>query len=69
MTVTELIQHANRLAADLTHKRREIREHNYSTYTEATLVRQCEALEARVAEILRQCDVLTVSAEDPALLV
>lgn len=66
MTVTELIEHARRLSADLTHKRREIRAGDFSTYDKATLVRQCDALEARVAEILRQCDVLvpqTVAVE------
>lgn len=62
MTVEELLEHADRLEADLRHKRREVRESNHSTYDEETLIRQCDALGNRVSEIRRQCRVLQVRA-------
>jgi hypothetical protein len=60
MTVDELLEHADRLEADLRHKRREIRDNNHSTYNQETLLRQCDALGNRVSEIRRQCGVLQV---------
>ena len=58
MTVTELREHAHQLQDNLTHKRREIRERDFSTYDRATLLRQCSALENRVAEILSELDAI-----------
>lgn len=55
MTVDELLEHADRLEADLIHKQREIRTGAHSPYSKATLSRQIEALQDRVDEIRRQC--------------
>lgn len=57
MTVEDLLAHADRLEADLEHKRREIKEPGYCTgpYSKETLLRQCDALSNRVSEIRRQC--------------
>lgn len=62
MTVDELLEHADRLEADLRCKRREIREHSHTSYTEETLLRQCAALEGRVSEIRHGCRVIQVRA-------
>lgn len=62
MTIDELLEHADRLEDDLRHKRREIREHHHSTYTEETLLRQCDALGNRVSQIRHDCAVLQVRA-------
>jgi hypothetical protein len=58
MTVDELLAHADRLEADLLHKRREIRESNHTTYNQETLLHQCDALGNRVSEIRQQCAAL-----------
>jgi len=56
MTVEELLEHADRLEADLVSKRREIRSGCQSgPYSRETLLRQCDALGNRVSEIRRQC--------------
>lgn len=56
LTVTELREHAERLRADLEHKRREIRSHGSGAYDRDTLTRQCAALSDRVDEIIRELD-------------
>jgi hypothetical protein len=56
MTIEDLLAHADRLEADLRHKRREINGRRMDCpYTRETLLRQCSALEGRVSEIRRQC--------------
>jgi hypothetical protein len=58
LTVAELREHAHRLQDDLAHKRREIRDRDFSTYDRATLTRQCDALANRVDEILAELEVI-----------
>jgi hypothetical protein len=59
MTIEELLEHADRLEADLLHKRREIRSSDGACpYSRETLTQQCDALSARVSEIRRRCAAL-----------
>lgn len=62
MTVEELLEHADQLEADLSHKRREIKGRNFSSYSQETLLRQCDALAGRVSEIRQECQVIQVRA-------
>lgn len=60
MTITELLEHADRLESDLLHKRAEIERREFSPYSKETLTRQCDALGARVSELRHTCAVLQV---------
>jgi hypothetical protein len=65
MTVEELLEHADRLEADLVHKRREINESTRTIYSKTTLSRQIAALQDRVDEIRRECVQLTLTSTHP----